>query len=98
MNSHFQAKPEHKQTQEIQSFYEPALCLLGEMHEIKKGNLKRRGHPEHNAAVTKVELSQEIANRFRITLWLSQQIISSLINADLVETFSGHVRPKVGKK
>ncbi|KEC85389.1 hypothetical protein [Acinetobacter sp. ETR1] len=98
MNSRFQTIPEHKQFQQIQSFYEPTLELLDSLHEIKKNNLRMRGYNEENAAVTKEELSQKMAYRFKITIWLASQVITSLIRADRVISFGGYVKPKGGAK
>ncbi|ELW90939.1 MULTISPECIES: hypothetical protein [Acinetobacter] len=96
MNSSFKSIPEHKQSQQIQSFYEPTLELLESLHEIKKNNLKMRGYNEENAAVTKEELSQKMAYRFKITIWFASQVISSLIRADRIISFGGYVKPKGG--
>lgn len=98
MNSRFQTILEHKQSQQIQSFYEPTLELLDSIHEIKKNNLRMRGYNEENAAVTKEELSQKMAYRFKITIWLASQVITSLIRADQVISFGGYVKPKGGAK
>lgn len=97
MNSRFQTIPDHKQSQQIQSFYVPTLELLESLHEIKKNNLRMRGYNEENAAVTKEELSQKMAYRFKITIWLASQVITSLIRADRVISFGGYVKPKVGE-
>jgi hypothetical protein len=94
MNSQFQKQPEFKQQQGVQSFYEPALRILNEIHDRKVVTLKHRGHPEKNAAVLKEEFSQAMAYQFRITQWLAQEIISSLIKSALVESFGGYVKPK----
>lgn len=96
MNSRFKSIPEHKQSQQIQSFYEPTLELLESLHEIKKNNLRMRGYNEENAAVTKEELSQKMAYRFKITIWMASQVITSLIKADRVISFGGYVKPKGG--
>lgn len=96
MNSQFQRQPEFKHQQSVQSFYEPALRVLNEVYEIKRANLKRRGYNEDNAAVTKEELSQKMAYRFKITIWLAQEVITSLIKTQTIEAFGGYVRPKVG--
>ncbi|MCU4435184.1 hypothetical protein KTH93_06775 [Acinetobacter bereziniae] len=96
MNSRFKSIPEHKQSQQIQSFYEPTLELLESLHEIKKNNLKMRCYNEENAAVTKEELSQKMAYRFKITIWMASQVITSLIKADRVISFGGYVKPKGG--
>lgn len=89
--------PEFKQTQAIQSWHEPALRLLDLMFERKKQNLRSKGYDENNAAVTKVEFSETMARQFRITQWLSQQIVSSLIKADQVHSFGGYIKPKAGE-
>ena len=87
--------PEHKQVQGIQSFYEPALRVLNEIHEQKKLSLRKKGYDENNAAVTKIELSQLMARRLRITIYLADQIVSSLVKSNSVESFGGYVKPKV---
>ena len=97
MNTQFQKQTEFKQQQSVQSFYEPTLQLLDEVYVVKKGNLKRRGYNENNAAVTKEELAQKMAYRFRITIWLAHQVISSLIKADQVMAFGGYVKPKASE-
>ncbi|MDV2468874.1 hypothetical protein QR674_07740 [Acinetobacter chinensis] len=94
MNSHFQKQADHRQQAQIQSFYEPTLRLLSEVYEIKKGNLRSKGYDEKNAAVTRIELSQKMASRFRITIWLAEQVISSLVKAGRVETLGGYIKPK----
>ncbi|MEN8280011.1 hypothetical protein ABFP05_19330, partial [Acinetobacter baumannii] len=71
MNSKFQNQPDHKQMQQVQSFYEPALRVLGHLFEVKKQNLRNKGYDENNAAVTKVEFSEAMARQFRITQWLA---------------------------
>lgn len=97
MNGHFQKQSEHKQSQQVQSFYEPALEMLEKIYQVKRGNLKRRGYPVDNAAVTKEELAQQMAYCFRITNWLAHQVITSLIKAEKVQAFGGYVKPKVGE-
>ncbi|MDU6054986.1 MAG: hypothetical protein ACKO7M_09880 [Acinetobacter junii] len=96
MNSKFQKQPEFKQDQQVQSFYEPALRLLDQLYENKKRNLRSKGYDENNAAVTKVEFSELMARQFRITQWLAQQVLTSLIKADQVQSFGGYVKPKGG--
>ena len=96
MNSQFQRQPEFKQQQSVQSFYEPALRVLNDVHEIKRANLERRGYNKDNAAVTKEELAQKMAYRFKITIWLAHQVITSLIKTQTIEAFGGYVKPKVG--
>ncbi|HID5210640.1 TPA: hypothetical protein ACXENI_002564 [Acinetobacter baumannii] len=96
MNSFTQQIKDSRQQSEIQSFYEPALRVLGHLFEVKKQNLRNKGYDENNAAVTKVEFSEAMAQRFRINQWLAGQIVNSLANADLVQKFGGYVKPKVG--
>ena len=96
MNSQFQRQPEFKQQQSVQSFYEPALRVLTEVYEIKRANLECRGYNKDNAAVTKEELAQKMAYRFKITIWLAHQVITSLIKTQTIEAFGGYVKPKVG--
>ena len=86
--------PEHKQVQGIQSWFEPALRVLNEIHEQKKLSLRKKGYDENNAAVTKIELSQLMTRRFRITIYLADQIVSSLVKSNSVESFGGYVKPK----
>ncbi|EPH30627.1 hypothetical protein L291_4570 [Acinetobacter guillouiae MSP4-18] len=38
-----------------------------------------------------------MAYRFKITIWLSHQVITSLIKAEQVISFGGYVKPKVGE-
>ncbi|AXY56615.1 hypothetical protein CDG60_08565 [Acinetobacter chinensis] len=94
MNSHFRKQADHRHQAQIQSFYEPTLRLLIEVYERKKSNLRSKGYDEKNAAVTRIELSQKIASRLKITIWLAEQVITSLIRADRVISFGGYVKPK----
>ncbi|MEB6624637.1 hypothetical protein MXM84_09030 [Acinetobacter pittii] len=96
MNSFTQQIKDSRQQSEIQSFYEPALRVLGHLFEVKKQNLRNKGYDENNAAITREEFSQTMAQRFRINQWLAGQIVNSLANADLVQKFGGYVKPKVG--
>ncbi|EXH06283.1 hypothetical protein [Acinetobacter baumannii] len=96
MNSFTQQIKDSRQQSEIQSFYEPALRVLGHLFEVKKQNLRNKGYDENNAAITREEFSQTMAQRFRTNQWLAGQIVNSLANADLVQKFGGYVKPKVG--
>ncbi|MDT1913679.1 hypothetical protein FPK81_22555 [Acinetobacter baumannii] len=84
--------------QEIQSFFDPALVILNELHDRNRKNLRAKGYDENNAAVTKIEFSEAMARQFRITQWLAQQIVTSLTKACLVDSFGGYVKPKGGEK
>ncbi len=96
MNSKFQSQPDFKQIQQVQSFHEPALRLLDKLFERNQHNLRSKGYDENNATITKVDFSEVMARQFRITQWLAGQIVTSLINASLIESFGGYVKPKVG--
>lgn len=98
MSTQFQSQADFKQISQVQSFHEPALRILGQLFERNQHNLRIKGYDENNAAITKVELSEVMARQFRITQWLASQIVSSLINAGLVESFGGYVKPKAGDK
>ncbi|WP_149931642.1 hypothetical protein [Acinetobacter oleivorans] len=97
MNSFTQQVKDSRQQSEIQSFYEPALRVLGQLFEMKKQNLRNKGYDENNAAVTKVEFSEAMARQFRITQWLAQSVVASLVKAGMVDSFGGYVKPKGGK-
>ena len=97
MNSKFQKQPDFKQSQQVQSFYEPALVLLNKLIEQKKINLRTKGYDEINAAVTKVEFSETMARQFRISQWLAQQVVTSLIKSNCINSFGGYVKSKDGE-
>ena len=95
MNSQFQKQPEFKQQQSVQSFYEPALRMLYEMLERNKANLRSKGYDENNAAISKHAFSEQLMYRMRISHWLAQEIVSSLIKSALIESFGGFIKPRV---
>ncbi len=97
MNSKFQKQPDFKKNQQVQSFYEPALVLLNKLIEQKKINLRTKGYDENNAAVTKTEFTETMARQFRITQWLAQQVMSSLIKSNCINSLGGYVKPKDGE-
>ncbi|WP_139842922.1 hypothetical protein [Acinetobacter baumannii] len=47
MNSFTQQIKDSRQQSEIQSFYEPALRVLGHLFEVKKQNLRNKGYDEN---------------------------------------------------
>ena len=94
MSSFTQQITDSRQQSEIQSFYEPALRVLGHLFEMKKQNLRNKGYDENNAAVTKIEFSEAMACQFRITQWLAQSVVTSLVKAGMVDSFGGYVKPK----
>ncbi|EEY86875.1 hypothetical protein ACE5JW_00055 [Acinetobacter radioresistens] len=93
MNHQFDALPEYKQLQQMQSFYEPALRILNELIERNKANLRKRGYNEANAALARDEFEAQMSRRFRITMYLSAQIESSLMSAGKVKYFGGYIQP-----
>ncbi|OTG78507.1 hypothetical protein B9T31_17505 [Acinetobacter sp. ANC 4558] len=98
MNSQFRTQQEYKDTQSIQSFYEPALEILTQLINRNKDNLRSKGYDENNAAITKEEFAQEMARRFRVTQWLAHQVATSLINANLIKSFGGYVKFEEGEQ
>ncbi|WP_111862625.1 hypothetical protein, partial [Acinetobacter baumannii] len=62
MNSFTHQIKDSRQQSEIQSFYEPALRVLGHLFEVKKQNLRNKGYDENNAAVTRDEFMQGLVN------------------------------------
>ena len=93
MNTHFQNN-HHRAQQNIHSFHEPALRVLDELFERNKDNLRKKRYDENNAAITREELSQQIARRFRIAVFLAQQVVNSLVRVGVVDSFGGYVKPK----
>ncbi|EXC84028.1 hypothetical protein J628_4030, partial [Acinetobacter baumannii 23671] len=63
--------------------------ILNELHDRNRKNLRAKGYDENNAAITREEFSQTMAQRFRTNQWLAGQIVNSLANADLVQKFGG---------
>ena len=96
MNSRFQNQPDHKQTQQVQSFHEPALRVLDQLYTRNQENLRSKGYDENNAAVSKDELSVIYARYFRVSQYTALEIINSLIRAGKVESLVGFVKPKAG--
>ncbi|SPL72295.1 hypothetical protein [Acinetobacter stercoris] len=98
MRSPYNARvPEHKYTQSVQSFYEPALRLLQHMMEKNKARLRKGNYPESNAAVKREDFREQMHHRFRIAIYLTYEIEKSLSKAGLVEFVgSGFLKPKDG--
>ncbi|WP_338558153.1 hypothetical protein [Acinetobacter sp. KS-LM10] len=97
MNFQFQNKPEFQQRQNVQSFYEPALKLLDEMLERNKANLRSKGYDENNAAISKNAFKELLVYRMRISQWLAQEVISSLIKSAAVDSFGSFIKPKASE-
>jgi len=98
MNSQFQSQADYKQTSQIQSFYEPAMAIVGELMAVKKRNLKSKGYDENNAAITKEELRQSLMYRLRVNHYMASQIVTSLAKSNHIREFGGYVAPKAGDK
>lgn len=97
MRSPYNARiPEYKYSQSIQSFYEPALQLLHHMMQQSKAKLRKRNHPESNAAVKREDFRAQMHYRFKVALYLTFEIEKSLSRAGCVEIFGEHLKPKDG--
>lgn len=94
MNSQFKKLPDHKKNGQIQSFHEPAIHILNELYKRNRESLEQRGYNANNAAITKVDLTEVLARRFRITMFLAQSIVKSLIDSNEIDSFVGYVKPK----
>lgn len=84
--------PEFKQTQAIQSWYEPALRTLNDFLEVRKANLRKINRDEANAAVTRDELIEALSQRHRISYYDAGMIISSLHRADKIIMFGRFIQ------
>ncbi|CAM0731301.1 Transposase [Acinetobacter baumannii] len=95
MNSQFKYKPEYKQTQEIQSFFDPALVILNELHDRNRKNLRAKGYDENNAAITRDEFMQGLVNDHGvhgINLYHAGVIISSLYRAKKIRYLGSFIQ------
>ena len=84
--------PEHKQTQAIQSWYEPALRTLNDFLEARKANLRKINRDEANAAVTRDELIEALNREHRMSYYDAGLIISSLHRADKIIMFGRFIQ------
>ncbi|MDA3509289.1 hypothetical protein MJ004_12900 [Acinetobacter junii] len=84
--------PEHKQTQSIQSWYEPALRTLNDFLEVRKANLRKINRDEANAAVTRDELIEALSREHRMSYHDAGMIISSLHRADKIIMFGRFIQ------
>ena len=84
--------PEHKQTQAIQSWYEPALRTLNDFLEVRKANLRKINRDEANAAVTRDELIEALSREHRMSYYDAGLIISSLHRADKIIMFGRFIQ------
>ncbi len=85
---------ELKQTQAIQSWYEPALKTLADYLEIRKENLRRINRDEANAAVTKDEFVEALNRAHRMTYGDASLVITSLLRANKIIMFGRFIQLK----
>lgn len=99
-NKAIQKKPEHKQVQWTQSWYEPALRTLDRLLDERKANLRKIKGDEKNAAVTRDEFMEMLINEHRISAWYAGEIISSLHRAGQIFMFGRFIKAseKVGEE
>ncbi len=84
--------PEHKQTQAIQSWYEPALRTLNDFLEVRKANLRKINRDEANAAVTRDELIEALSREHRMSCYDAGLIISSLHRCEKIIMFGRFIQ------
>ncbi len=84
--------PEHKQTQSIQSWYEPALRTLNDFLEVRKANLRKINRDEANAAVTRDELIEALSREHRMSYYDAGLIISSLHRCEEIIMFGRFIQ------
>lgn len=84
--------PEHKQTQAIQSWHEPALRTLNSFLEVRKANLRKINRDESNAAVTRDELIEALSRDHRISYQDAGKIISSLHRCERIILFGKFIQ------
>ena len=83
-NKAIQKKPEHKQVQWTQSWYEPALRSLDRLLDVRKANLRKIKGDEKNAAVLRNELIETLVNEHRISVYQAGEIVASLRRANKI--------------
>ncbi|MDV2441183.1 hypothetical protein QR665_17195 [Acinetobacter gerneri] len=98
-NIAFQNKPEHKQIQWTQSWYEPALRSLESFLEIRKANLRKIKRDENQAAITRNEFIEVLMNEHRLTVYQASQIVASLQRANKILMYGSFIyeMPEVGE-
>lgn len=84
--------PEHKQTQSIQSWYEPALRTLVLCLEAKKAQLRKVKGDEKNAAVKREELKQALNRDHRLAFSDADLVISSMYRAGKIFIFGEYIK------
>lgn len=97
-NIAFQNKPEHKQIQWTQSWYEPALRSLESFLEIRKANLRKINRDVKQAAVARNEFIEVLMNEHRLTVYQASQIVASLQRANKILMHGSFIyeMPKAG--
>ncbi|MDM1019677.1 hypothetical protein QSV37_05040 [Acinetobacter sp. VNK23] len=84
--------PEHKQTQSIQSWYEPALRTLVNYLEAKKAQLRKVKGDEKNAAVKREELKRALNRDHCLTFSDADLVISSMYRAGKIFIFGEYIQ------
>ncbi len=87
----FNSKPEFKQTQSVQSMYEPAIHTLTRMLEQRKASLRKRNDDESKAAVSFEEFKKELVSEHRITFWFASEVVTSLKRAGKIKCFGTYI-------
>ena len=77
--------------QQVQSYYEPALNLLGQMLEQRKINLRKINRDETNAAVTRDEFIQAMNDR-NVSVYMAGEIVASLNRANKIICFGRFIQ------
>jgi hypothetical protein len=97
-NKTIQKKPEHKQVQWTQSWYEPALRSLDRLLDERKANLRKIKGDEKNAAVLRNEFIETLVNEHRISVYQAGEIVASLRRANKILMHSSFIyeMPKDG--
>jgi len=88
---------DYRHMQQVQSFYDPALGILDELFKRNQNNLRVRNQDVNNAAVRKTDLAEQLARRCRLTDWMANEVVASLVKSGTVESFGGYVKPKAGE-
>lgn len=91
-NKVLKKQPEHKHTQGVQSWYEPALRTLEGLLEIRKANLRKINRDESNAAVMRDELIEMLMTEHRISAWYAGEIIASLLRSERIMMFGRFIQ------
>lgn len=87
----FNSKPEYKQTQSIQSMYEPAIHTLERLLEKRKANLRKRNDDDSKAAISFDEFKKALQEEHRVTFWFANEVVTSLKRAGKINCFGSYI-------